>query len=252
MVGPVRRILVFGATSAIAAQACRRWAAEGARLHLVGRSASKLQGVVAACNAAERVTSAVADFQERSGAAALVGASLAALDGPVDVVLIAHGDLGDQLRSEEDFAESARIFEVNLLSAVALIVPLAAALEAQGAGCLAVITSVAGERGRPRNYTYGAAKGGLSIYLQGVRSRLVAAGVQVTTLKLGPVDTPMTVGHRKNPLFVGPERAARELVRAIERGAHEAFIPWYWRPILALVRVMPEAIFQRLSFLSGR
>ena len=248
----MRRILVFGATSAIAAEACRRWAARGARLHLVGRSPAKLEVVAAACEAGELVTTAVADLQDMSAASELVSASLMALGGPADVILIAHGDLGDQLLSEREYPEAARIFEVNLLSAVALIVPLATALEEQRAGTLAVITSVAGERGRPRNYTYGAAKGGLSLYLQGVRSRLVPAGVKVTTLKLGPVDTPMTVDHPKNPLFVGAERAARDLVRAVDRGAREAFIPWYWRPILAVVRTMPEAIFQRLGFLSGR
>ena len=248
----MQRILVFGATSAIAAAACGRWAAQGARLHLVGRSPAKLEAVAASCEAGSAVTTAIADLQDMSAASELVSASLAALGGPVDVVLIAHGDLGGQLLSEREFSEAARIFEVNLLSAVALIVPLASALEEQRSGTLAVITSVAGERGRPRNYTYGAAKGGLSLYLQGVRSRLVPAGVKVTTLKLGPVDTPMTEEHPKNPLFVGAERAARDLVRAIERGAREAFIPWYWRPILAVVRNLPEAIFQRLGSLSGR
>lgn len=248
----MRRILVFGATSAIAAEVCARWAARGDRLHLVGRNADKLAAVAAACAPAGGVTTATADLADTDRAAALVEQSLVALGGPVDIVLVAHGDLGDQLLSEREFHEAERLLQVNLLSVVALLVPLANALERQRSGALAVITSVAGDRGRPRNYTYGAAKGALNVYLQGLRSRLYPAGVQVTTLKLGPVDTPMTVGHPKNRLFVGPARAARDIERAIDRRAREAYVPWYWRPILWIVRNTPEALFQRLGFLSDR
>lgn len=253
MVAPMRRILVLGATSAIAAEACALWAARGDRLHLVGRSADKLAAVAAECERrGAEVTTARADLQESAAAGELVDASIAALGGQIDLAFIAHGDLGDQLLSEREYHEAARILEINLLSAIALVVPLANALERQRGGALAVITSVAGERGRPRNYTYGAAKGALGLYLQGVRSRLYRAGVQITTIKLGPVDTPMTRDHDKNALFVGPARAAREIVRAIDRGAREAYVPWYWRPIMAIVRRTPEALFQRLRFLSGR
>lgn len=248
----MRRVIVLGATSAIAARLCVRWARRGDRLHLVGRSASKLAAVAAACAADERVTTAVADFADTDGAPALVAAALDALGGGVDLVLIAHGDLGDQLASERDFAEAERITRVNYLSVVALLLPLADALERQRSGALAVITSVAGDRGRPRNYTYGAAKGALGLYLQGLRSRLYRADVQVTTIKLGPVDTPMTVDHPKSRLFVDPERAAHGIDRAIARRAREAYVPWFWRPILAIVRSTPEALFQRFGFLAGR
>ncbi|HEX4354527.1 MAG TPA: SDR family NAD(P)-dependent oxidoreductase, partial [Polyangiales bacterium] len=107
-------------------------------------------------------------------------------------------------------------------------------------------------RGRPRNYTYAAAKSALNTYLQGVRSRLYRSGVKVHTIKLGPVDSPMTVDHPKNALFTSPERAARGVVRAIDRGAAEAFVPGFWRVIMPIVRNMPEAIFQRVGALSGR
>jgi decaprenylphospho-beta-D-erythro-pentofuranosid-2-ulose 2-reductase len=247
----MRHVIVFGATSAIAAEVCARWAARGDRLHLVGRDPGKLAAVAARCGGA-RVTTAGADFCDLDRAEALVAEAIAALDGRVDVVLIAHGDLGDQLASEREVAEAARIVGVNFVSVVALLVPLAAALERQGGGTLAVITSVAGERGRPRNYTYGAAKGALHVYLQGLRSRLYRAGVTVTTLKLGPVDTPMTATHPKNALFATPERAARDIDRAIARRAAVAFVPWYWRPIMFVVRHTPEPLFQRLGFLSGR
>ena len=90
------------------------------------------------------------------------------------------------------------------------------------------------------------------MYLQGLRSRLYPSGVTVTTLKLGPVDSPMTVDHPKNMLFSSPERVAPTIVAAIDRGEAEAYVPRYWRPIMEIVRHTPEALFQRLGALSGR
>ncbi|HTA20372.1 MAG TPA: SDR family NAD(P)-dependent oxidoreductase, partial [Polyangia bacterium] len=140
----------------------------------------------------------------------------------------------------------------NFTSVVALLIPLANHMERVGTGALGVITSVAGERGRPRNYTYGAAKGALNVYLQGLRSRLRGAGVKVTTLKLGPVDTPMTVTHTKTRVFAKPADVARGIVAALDRGAAEIYVPAFWRAIMLVVRNTPERLFQRLPFLSGR
>ncbi len=247
----MRRVIVFGASSAIAAEVIALWAARGDRLHLVARDGLKLAAVAARCHGAAAVTTAVADLCELGRAADLVAEAVATLGG-VDLVLVAHGDLGDQERSEHDFTEADRILRTNLTSVVALLVPVANVLESQRSGALAVMTSVAGERGRPRNYTYGAAKGALNLYLQGLRSRLYPAGVQVTTLKLGPVDTPMTATHTKNALFASPTRVARDIARAIDRGAGEVFVPWYWALVMAVVRRTPEPLFQRLRSLSGR
>lgn len=246
----MRRILVLGATSAIAAPVLQRWAARGDRLHLIARDPQRLAAIAAAC--AGHVSTALADFTATADAPALIDAARTALGGAIDLILITHGDLGDQQLSEHDFSEAERLLRVNLLSVIALLIPIAELLERQRAGQIAVMSSVAGDRGRPRNYTYGAAKGALTLYLQGLRSRLYPAGITVTTLKLGPVDTPMTVGHAKNRLFTTPEQLAPAIVRAIDRRAREVYLPWYWRPILAVVRSTPEALFQRLRFLSGR
>lgn len=244
------RVLLVGATSAIAAEVAKLYAARGARLHLVARNAQKLEALVETlANAA--VSHAVADFARLEGVEALVRTAVSELGG-IDVVLIAHGDLGDQLKSEASFDHAEAIFRANLLSVIAFLVPLANVLESQRAGTLGVITSVAGERGRPRNYTYGAAKGALNVYLQGLRSRLFAAGVRVVTLKLGPVDTPMTVNHTKNALFGQPQKVASDIVDALESGATEAYVPWFWGAIMPVVRSTPERLFQLLPFLSGR
>lgn len=244
----MQRVALFGATSAIGADVARCYAHRGARLALVGRNQEKLNALSEELG--ERVSGEyLADFT-RCNAEALVAQVVRDLGG-IDVAIIAHGDLGDQLASERDYGAAAHIFSVNLLSVVALVIPLANLLEAQGRGHLAVLSSVAGERGRPRNYTYGAAKGALTTYMQGVRSRLWPK-VQVHTIKLGPVDTPMTVNHPKNPLFAQSDDVARATVKAIDRGIGEAFVPWYWRPIMETVERLPEPIFQRFKFLSDR
>jgi short-subunit dehydrogenase len=243
-------VLVLGATSAIAAEAAQLYARRGDRLYLVGRNADKLASVAERCTPAE-VTTRVADFSALHANDAVVRDAVQQL-GHIDTALIAHGDLGDQLLSERSFAEAEATLNTNFTSVVALLIPLANHLEVRGRGRLGVITSVAGDRGRPRNYTYGSAKGALNIYLQGLRSRLYRAGVTVTTLKLGPVDTPMTRTHAKNPLFAQPANVARDIVRAIDQGVPEAYVPWFWAAIMPVVKNTPERLFQMLSFLSGR
>jgi decaprenylphospho-beta-D-erythro-pentofuranosid-2-ulose 2-reductase len=246
----MERVLVLGATSAIAAEAARILARRGARLHLVGRTSGKLADVAARCVGGV-VTTEAADFAHLDEDEGVVRRAIEALGG-LDMALVAHGDLGDQLASEASFADAEPILRVNFTSVVALLIPIANHMEAARAGRIGVLTSVAGERGRPRNYTYGAAKGALSIYLQGLRTRLYPRGVGVTTLKLGPVDSPMTHGHSKHVLFGKPAAVARDIVRAVDAKTPEAYVPFYWGAIMPVVKNTPERIFQLLPFLSGR
>lgn len=246
----MQRVLVLGATSAIAAEVARLHARRGDRLHLVGRNEDKLARAISLCEGA-KVTSAVADFSKLDGNEGVVEEAIEALGG-IDRVLIAHGDLGNQLESERSFTEAEAILRTNFLSVVSLLIPLANRMEAGRSGTIGVITSVAGDRGRPRNYTYGAAKGGLGIYLQGLRTRLYPAGVKVTTLKLGPVDTPMTHDHQKHLLFGKPGPVAESIVRAMDAGIAEAYVPSFWAAIMPVVKNTPERLFQKLPFLSGR
>lgn len=246
----MKRILIFGATSAIAAEVAATYAARGDRLFLVGRTQEKLDQLKARF-ATRDVTCVAADFEQTDAAEALVDRASRELGG-LDTVLIAHGDLGDQIATERSFAEAERSFRVNFLSVIALLIPLANHMEQAGRGSIGVITSVAGDRGRPRNYTYGTAKGALNIYLQGLRTRLYPSNVKVTTLKVGPVDTPMTTSHRKHALFGKPAGVAEDIVRALDRGAAEAYVPAFWGAIMPVVKNTPEAVIQKLPFLSGR
>jgi len=248
--GGMERVVVFGATSAIAVEAARIFSRRGARLHLVGRNAEKLAKAASQCSGST-VTTESADFANLEGNAAVVGRALSALGG-VDVALVAHGDIGDQIASERAFEDAEPIIRVNFTSVVSLLIPLANHMEGARAGRIGVIASVAGDRGRPRNYTYGAAKGALAVYLQGLRTRLYASGVSVTTLKLGPVDTPMTRDHAKHALFGKPDAVARGIVRAMDARTPEAYVPLFWGAIMPIVKNTPERLFQMLPFLSGR
>lgn len=246
-----KRILIAGANSAIAREMARLYAARGDRLFLLGRDPDKLAALCAELGAAV-AGSRAADLADLGRAEAVVAEAWSAM-GEVDLAHIAHGTLGDQLASERDVTEAELIIRTNFLSPVALLIPIANRMEAAGRGSICVITSVAGDRGRPRNYTYGASKGALGLYLQGLRTRLCPKGVRVQTIKLGPVDTPMTATHRKHVLFARPDRVAEQIVGVADGDrARVAYVPAFWRPVMFVVRALPEALFQRFSFLTDR
>src|ERR1700723_1162709 len=139
--------------------------------------------------------------------------------------------------------------QVNFVSATAILTLFAADLEQRRTGCLAVITSVAGDRGRRSNFVYGSAKGAFSLFLQGLRSRLHPAGVRVITIKPGPVQTAMTDHLPNSAHFADPEKVAREIVSALEnRSPDVLYTPKVWRYVMSAVQQIPESIFKRMSF----
>lgn len=245
-----KNVAIFGATSQLAQDVARLYAASGARLALIGRNPRKLRDL--GDELPDNVVFLhVQDFSDTAAASACVEAVVREL-GHIDIALIAHGLLGDQRESEHEVSVALEMAQVNYTSVVALLIPLANLMAAHGSGQIAVISTVAADRGRPRNYTYAAAKSALNTYLQGLRSRLYDSGVSVHTIKLGPTDTPMTRDHRKNPLFAKSKASAEGVVDALARNVSEAYVPRYWRPIMFVVRNLPESIFQRIPALSGR
>lgn len=244
----MKKIVIVGATSAIAEATARRWAARGDALFLVGRHAARLEAIAADL----RVRGAAAahvfamDACDSARHQAMLDAAASALDG-VDVALIAHGSLPDQRACEQDFELMRREFEVNALSVVALAARFGAYFEAAGAGSLAVIGSVAGDRGRQSNYVYGAAKGMVGLFLQGLRNRLSKTGVQVLTIKPGFVDTPMTAAFPKGALWAKPDAIAEGIVRAIDRRQDIVYLPGFWRLIMLVICHIPEKVFKKLT-----
>jgi hypothetical protein len=243
------RIVVFGATSAIAQAVARRFAARGARLHLVARDPAKLEAVRAdlAARGAASVTIASADLDPIDRHRALIDAAEAALGG-IDAALIAQGTLSDQRACEADFERTAAEWLTNFIGPASLAAELANRMEARGAGTIAVIGSVAGDRGRKTNYVYGTAKAALATFLQGLRGRLHDQGVAVVTVTPGFVDTPMTAGiAKKGLLWATADQVAAGIVRAMERGTPEVYLPWFWWGIMFILRHLPERIFVRLK-----
>jgi len=240
------RVAIFGATSAMAQAVARSFAADGVRLVLVARHPRRLEAIRGdlLVRGAAAVESRVADLADLDGLAGLV-AEVSAVFGGLDAVLIAHGSLGDQLAGQRDFAVAVRELTVNLLSPIALLTALAPVMETQGSGTIAVIGSVAGDRGRQSNYLYGTAKGGLGIFVQGLRHRLARSGVRVVLVKPGFVDTPMTAAFPKGPLWAKPEQVARDIRRAMARGSAVLYTPWFWRWIMLIIRLLPDALFLR-------
>ncbi len=245
----MRKVLIVGATSAIAQATARLLAARGDRLFLAARNPDRLEMVRQdlAARGAGSVDAMALDANDRSRHAALLEAAGQAMGG-LDIVLIAHGVLSDQKACEASVDRTLADIETNALGVIALLTLVANRFEAGRAGVIAVISSVAGDRGRRSNYVYGAAKGMVGLFLQGLRNRLAAAGVQVLTIKPGFVDTPMTAGIAKGgPLWAKPETIAAGILAAIEKGRDVVYLPWFWRPIMLIIRMIPERVFKRLS-----
>ena len=243
-----RRILVLGATSGIAEATCRIWAAQGASLFLVARNEAKLLAVAAdlKTRGAAYVDTAVVDLDDTSQHAALLTHGINSLGG-MDVAYLAHGILGDQARAELDFAVAEQILHTNFISVVSLLTWLANYCVQRHSGVLAVISSVAGDRGRKSNYLYGASKAGLSAFLGGLRNRVDREGVTVLNIKPGPVKTAMTTGMKGSEKFADVNAVAKTIVNAIDKRADNLYVPFQWQPIMFVIRHIPESIFKKLN-----
>ena len=245
----MKRILLIGATSAIASACARLWVAQGARFFLVARDAEKLQALAAdlGVRGAESVGTFAMNAEDTSKHGEMLDSALQRL-GQVDIALIAHGTLPDQRACEADANLTLREFAINGTSVIALLTVLATQLEQQRSGALAVITSVAGDRGRPSNYVYGSAKAAVSVFCEGLRARLFKAGVSLTDIRPGFVATPMTEGLPLPALLVAqPEQVARRIVAGIDRRVDVLYAPGLWRWIMLIIRHIPGNVFKRLK-----
>jgi decaprenylphospho-beta-D-erythro-pentofuranosid-2-ulose 2-reductase len=228
------KVMIIGATSAIAGEVAKIYAEEGAQLFLAGRDEAKLEAAAKdlRVRGASSVENYVADLSDRTHDAALVVAG-----GGPDVVLIAHGSLPDQRAIDRDADAQIEAFELNATSIIALTARIADTVRPGGA--IAVIGSVAGDRGRRSNYVYGAAKAAVHAYCEGLRGRLAESNVAVVLIKPGWVDTPMTSAMKKNALFATAPQVARQIHAAIRTRRATVYVPGFWRWISLLVRMLP-------------
>lgn len=243
----VRRILVLGATSGIAQGCIQRWAAQGnVEFVLLGRDLARVQAI--ADDLSVRHPNAKAITRQSASSPAEISALVSDVWGEgIDVALIAQGSLPEQQEIQGDLAAVQREFETNAVVPALYVEALASRMQGRGAGRLAVISSVAGDRGRASNYIYGSAKAGLSAFTEGVWHRLGRSKVTVTLVKPGPTATPMTQhlvdqGQR----LASVDSVAKAIVRGTDRGKAVVYAPGKWRVIMSIVRSIPRPIFRRL------
>ena len=241
-------IVIIGATSAIAEACARRWAERSAQFFLVARDVVRLEQIKADLTArGATATIHVLDANEFTLYDDMVRRAQQVLK-QIDIVLIAHGTLSDQKQCEQSAQVALAEIATNGTSAIALLTQFANVLETQRSGTLAVISSGAGERGRPSNYVYGSAKAMVSAFCEGLRARLFKAGVHVLVIKPGFVATPMTA-HLNLPaaLTATAEAVAEDIDKAIQRRRDVLFTPWFWRWIMLIIRMIPGALFKKLK-----
>ncbi len=248
VVNTAKKIVVLGATSGIAEATCRIWAGEGASLFLVARNAEKL-AVVAAdlkTRGAAYVDTAVADLDQTADHASLLTHAINSLGG-MDVAYLAHGILGDQGAGEREFGVAEQILHTNFVAPVSLLTWLANYCVQRRSGVLAVISSVAGDRGRKSNYLYGASKAGLSAFLGGLRNRVDREGVTVLTIKPGPVKTAMTAEMKGSEKFADVDAVAKAIAGAVAARKDTLYVPFIWGPIMGVIQHIPERVFKKLN-----
>jgi decaprenylphospho-beta-D-erythro-pentofuranosid-2-ulose 2-reductase len=243
------KVLVLGATSPIARLLAVKFASIGAHLYIAARDDAEASRIADDIKVRAGVPVIAgkfdaADFASHAEVIARATGELGGLDG----VVLCFGTLGDEDKAQIDPAEALATIHQNFTGAVSLLTIAARQLEAQGTGFILVIGSVAGDRGRKSNYVYGSAKGALHLFVQGLRARLSKTKIHVMTVILGVVDTRMTWGREGARFTVPPERAAELIFEAWRKKRDVVYVPSFWRPIMAVVRAIPERIFKHASF----
>ena len=248
MVPSPQKVVILGATSAIAEAAARHWASDGAIIHLAARKAAQTADIAAdlRIRGAGATSFQVADFGNEALQPEVVDTALHALGGPPDIVLVAWGTLPDQELLLQDPVAAGEALRVNFVSAAQYVLRFAEVMRPQRRGAILAIGSVAGDIGRAKNFVYGAAKGGLAVFCEGARRRFRADGVRVIVVKPGLVDTPMTHNLSKHAMFASASRVGRCVYQAAGKANGPVYTPAWWRLVVALLRAMPRGVLDRV------
>lgn len=250
-----QHIVIIGATSAMAEHCARLWvqtaaaASTSLRLTLVGRDEARTQRVaddLRVRSPQSNVQVMTTEFVNASAIQQTVNVITA--QAPVDIVLIAHGVLSDQATCQDDVLACDAALQVNGVSPVLFAEAFAKPMVAANHGTIAIIGSVAGDRGRKSNYVYGAAKGLVSRYAQGMQHRLAHTDVKVVLIKPGPTDTPMTRDLKaKGQKMASVEQVAQDIVKTVSKGKPIIYTPRIWMYIMLVIMHIPNFIFNKLK-----
>ncbi len=239
-------VLVLGGRSEIGLAVARRLAG-GARVVLAARRADDLDEPERLLRAAGAADVARVEFDaDDVGRHRAVLDEVAARYGPLDTVVVAFGILGDQARAERDAEHAVAIVHTDYVAHVGVLTHLARLLRAQGRGTVVVFSSVAGVRVRRANYVYGSAKAGLDGFASGLADALAGSGVRLLLVRPGFVVGRMTAGMSPAPFSSTPEQVAEATVRALRAGRGEVWVPAVLRPVFAVLRHAPRAVWRRL------
>ncbi len=244
----MKHIIILGATSGISQAVAKKLIAEDVCFHLVARNEEKLNIVAAdlvsrGCNS---VKSYLLDFNNMSRHAEVVK-QISSNAEVIDTLFVCFGIMHSQQDCENDVSKTIEQLNSNYTSAVSLLVLFSQAMAKQNSGNIAVVTSVAGDRGRKSNFIYGSAKAGLGIFLEGLRYKLYEQGINVLTIKPGFVDSPMTVDIKKGALWATTEQVAKHIVKGIEKNKSVIYVPPFWFLIMVIIKLIPAFIFRKLN-----
>lgn len=246
----MERIVIVGATSAMAEHCARLWAQEASvDLTLIGRDPTRLEKIAA-------------DLRARSPRSSIHVLATGFLDpkiiktvvdelaakGAIDKVLIAHGALPDQTECEANLSLCKETLEINGISPVLFAEAFAFHMKKAGYGTLGIIGSVAGDRGRKSNYAYGAGKALVACYAQGLQHRFAKTNVKIVLIKPGPTDTPMTAKFMDDGMKLAPvEAVAKGIVRGMKKGQAVVYVPCKWQLIMLVITHLPSFLFNKLD-----
>jgi len=243
-----KRALILGAKSAIARAIALRLVADGYDLALAARQVEALSPFAADIQLRHQSQVDLIEFDGLDFAELeRLPQRVERIAGPFELSVLVFGYLGSQEETENNTEEMLKVLNANFTGAAVALGHLANYFKQKASGGIIGIGSVAGDRGRQSNFFYGAAKGGLALFLQGLRNRLAPSGIHVLTVKPGFVDTPMTEGLDGLFLVAKPESVADDIVRAYNKKKDVLYTPFFWRWIMLIIRGIPERIFKKLS-----
>lgn len=245
---PYAKAIVVGASSGVGEQIARQLAGQGCKVAIVGRRLSRLQTIANDINGTtlDLVLPIEHDVLDHENAETEFQAIVHKLEG-LDIIFYCAGVMPHVEMSEYSIEKDKLIVETNLIGAMAWLNAAAKRFERTSSGTIVGIGSVSGDRGRKGNPAYGASKAGFECYLESLRNRLAEKGVNVVTVKPGPIATEMTSGRGKLPGMITPEKAAELIISASRKRNKTIYIPMKWWLVSKIMRLIPSVIFRRLK-----